>query len=1040
MLRDLSTILLIFISYCSFGQVSTTEGNDFWLAFMENHNTSPIELELHLSAKDSTGGNVSVAGIGFNYDFSINSYSSIVISVPIGAMLEGSERVTNQAIHITSVKNISVYALNKRDRSADASVILPIETLGKEYLITSYRGVGPSRYSEFVIVGTSNNTKIEITPSGNTVAGRKATEPFTITLDKGDTYQIQSLEDLSGTLVRTISDEVGDCNTFAVFSGNEWTNVGGCGPAQDHIYEQMFPINTWGNEFTVVPLKTRNGDLIKIMSGYDDNLITVGNNEFTLNKGRHFSFTSSAPLSIISKKPISVAQFSRSQSCDNQNGDPFMIMLSPNEQMLNEVTFDALEVFVIDNFYLNIVIDSFSRSSIILDGVNIGKSFIDIENSKYSYAQLDITQGTHTMSSPSGFIAYVYGFGPIESFGYSAGASLDNLLLQVSHLKESASVIGIDSICVNEPFKLAVQSDEVFQFFEWNMNDGTSLNGDTITHFYDKPGEYNIVMKGLSASGNCAYEQISRFKMVVLSPEPDIFGPTSVCPDTEDITYFTEPTFGYSYAWDIIGGAIADESRRDSIVVNWGTTSEIAEVSLIATNTIGCIGEPTKLPVKINIQLDPVKPFGLDSICQNSPAEKYYVYKNNTSIYTWEVEKGSIISGQGTNEVEIEWEGFGERRLYYGEQSIELDVCAGESDTLNIFVERQPDPNLQIEALNQIQLGDTSIILILYDSAFNFASYDFGDGFKLDSVKIDSLVSYMYNCPGIYSLDVSSYTGTVCQDIGIGTLDIEVIAPEVSIINVSVVEDKLIEINWEIASSENYNRPFILMRRVKDTDNWQDIATLQSDILSFIDQDVEVDDTLYDYQIQTNRSCELFSASLIHNNILLKAFQENGMGFLNWNPYVNWENGVEDYKIDLFLDGVSAQFNESATDFAFEFEYQNLGFSHCFQIKANQNNSDISSYSNIACLEFIPELKFYNVITPNNDGKNDRFIIENITQYPNSELIILNRYGKRIFQRIGYQNNWSGEEVNSGVYYWLLKLNEPKNPTNETKGILTILK
>ena len=43
-----------------------------------------------------------------------------------------------------------------------------------------------------------------------------------------------------------------------------------------------------------------------------------------------------------------------------------------------------------------------------------------------SYAILDISQGDHTITSDNGVIAYVYGYGNAESFGYSAGVSLQN--------------------------------------------------------------------------------------------------------------------------------------------------------------------------------------------------------------------------------------------------------------------------------------------------------------------------------------------------------------------------------------------------------------------------------------------------------------------------------------------------------------------------------------------------------------------------------------------------------------------------------------
>lgn len=55
--------------------------------------------------------------------------------------------------------------------------------------------------------------------------------------------------------------------------------------------------------------------------------------------------------------------------------------------------------------------------------------------------------------------------------------------------------------------------------------------------------------------------------------------------------------------------------------------------------------------------------------------------------------------------------------------------------------------------------------------------------------------------------------------------------------------------------------------------------------------------------------------------------------------------------------------------------------------------------------------EFPNVITPNNDGINDLFEIDNLPE--NTEVIILNRWGNVVFSSDNYQNNWDGKD-NSG--------------------------
>jgi len=79
-----------------------------------------------------------------------------------------------------------------------------------------------------------------------------------------------------------------------------------------------------------------------------------------------------------------------------------------------------------------------------------------------------------------------------------------------------------------------------------------------------------------------------------------------------------------------------------------------------------------------------------------------------------------------------------------------------------------------------------------------------------------------------------------------------------------------------------------------------------------------------------------------------------------------------------------------------------------------------------------------NVITPNNDGKNDFFYIKGLDAYPNSELQIFNRWGNAIFSSSNYKNNWAGEGLAEGTYYYVLKVN---NATKDVyKGWVEIIR
>jgi gliding motility-associated-like protein len=67
-----------------------------------------------------------------------------------------------------------------------------------------------------------------------------------------------------------------------------------------------------------------------------------------------------------------------------------------------------------------------------------------------------------------------------------------------------------------------------------------------------------------------------------------------------------------------------------------------------------------------------------------------------------------------------------------------------------------------------------------------------------------------------------------------------------------------------------------------------------------------------------------------------------------------------------------------------------------------------------------PDFFIPNLITPNNDGKNDLF---EITALPDgSSLTIVNRWGESVYQSSNYDNLWTGSNASDGVYYYSLQL------------------
>jgi hypothetical protein len=66
------------------------------------------------------------------------------------------------------------------------------------------------------------------------------------------------------------------------------------------------------------------------------------------------------------------------------------------------------------------------------------------------------------------------------------------------------------------------------------------------------------------------------------------------------------------------------------------------------------------------------------------------------------------------------------------------------------------------------------------------------------------------------------------------------------------------------------------------------------------------------------------------------------------------------------------------------------------------------------CIDFLP-----NVITPNNDGKNDFFVVNGINK-DKWTFEVLNRWEQSVYKNYDYDNSWGGEGLSAGIYYFHL--------------------
>jgi gliding motility-associated-like protein len=83
-----------------------------------------------------------------------------------------------------------------------------------------------------------------------------------------------------------------------------------------------------------------------------------------------------------------------------------------------------------------------------------------------------------------------------------------------------------------------------------------------------------------------------------------------------------------------------------------------------------------------------------------------------------------------------------------------------------------------------------------------------------------------------------------------------------------------------------------------------------------------------------------------------------------------------------------------------------------------------------------------NLVTPNGDGVNDRWVIPNIDMYPDNEVIVYDKAGRAVFTKRGYNNEWdgtvNGKKLKEDAYFYVIKFN--KDGALPIRGYVSIVR
>lgn len=221
--------------------------------------------------------------------------------------------VNNKGIYIKSTAKINAYYELDKENNMDIFALKGVNSLGTTFFtpfsdrVKTGGSDHPNARSSIDIIATQNNTQITISPT-NGVEGRANNNPFTITLNRGQTYSIRAASQdpdkhLGGTSIvstKPIAVTVTDDSMRGTLD-----NMGGC---MDTGGDQLIPVNILGRRYIVMRGKvypstgsealladgTHSGEYAYVMAIVDGTVVEFtdggGKQSITLNKGKTHAF------------------------------------------------------------------------------------------------------------------------------------------------------------------------------------------------------------------------------------------------------------------------------------------------------------------------------------------------------------------------------------------------------------------------------------------------------------------------------------------------------------------------------------------------------------------------------------------------------------------------------------------------------------------------------------------------------------------------------------------------------------------------------
>lgn len=284
-----------------------------------------------------------------------------------------------------------------------------------------------------------------------------------------------------------------------------------------------------------------------------------------------------------------------------------------------------------------------------------------ILNTLYTPGAEDVAAGMVTLS--------------LTAFNPALGDSTD--YVQITFLPEPQITAINGQVCAGDTYTTETLAED-YTYLSWSTNGTGTFENSSVQEAIYTPGPEDIEAGQavlVLTIGNGVCEDKSADITLQINPLPvvSINGPAELCQFDQTASYSASGNEN-TYVWIADGGTITSGETEAEVWVNW-TIADTVSISLSETNQFGCVAN-SSMEVVVKASPEPVITGG-DIACANSAENIYTAQITEGNTYTWNVTGGSIVSGENTQEITVQWNENGTGVVAITEANAE-NMCSNE--------------------------------------------------------------------------------------------------------------------------------------------------------------------------------------------------------------------------------------------------------------------------------------------------------------------------------------------------------------------------